>query len=260
MAGDRATGGPIWRRPSHGGDSNMMKHLIANFLCIACAAAMMAGSPSAASAQAAKPSVPADLRNVRYCEILTMVRQRLTFDIAVYNTLGLNFCPDAEWKALDAEALAKQLKVDRVNLNGPRYWTLNAIKAAGDTAGGKTETFGGIAMTQRATLKLKLWQAKQGGYRVNTIRRSTTFFYKAGSEVYELVSPKGDVYMMQSYAQIIDPKLTIDDLPKLGQRLKLPKGWKYQVRTLSADYALKAEGTAYVVQDDLDNTYQRRGK
>lgn len=205
-----------------------------------------------------KHEIPADLRNVRYCEILTLKRHRLTFDVAVYNTLGLNFCPEDKWKALNEKALAKAGHLSAVRLNGPRYWTLNAIQASGDSKNGETLSFGGIAMTQRATIKLKLWQARLGGYRVSTIKRTTVFTYKKGALVYELVSPKGDVYMMQSYAQIVDPKLSIDDLPNLGKRLKLPKGWKYQTRTLGADYDLKANGTAYVVQDDLDNSYQRR--
>jgi hypothetical protein len=223
------------------------------------AAAMIAAAAPAA-AQTAKPLIPDDLRNVRYCEVLTMTRHRLTFDINVYNTLGLNFCPAEQWAALDAKALAREFKVSAVKLNGPRYWTLDAIKASGETAAGRTETFGGIAMTQRATLKLKLWQAKEGGYRVNTIRRNTAYLFKAGRPVFELVSPKGEVYMMQSYAQIVDPKLSYDDLPKLGARLKLPKGWRYQVHTLTADYTLTANGTAHLVQDDLFNSYQRRGK
>ncbi len=219
---------------------------------------LVAGATIPAAAQAAK--VPKDLRNVRYCEVLTMVRHRLTFEISVYNTLGQNFCPPDKWAALDAKKLAKELKVTRVKLNGPRYWTLDSIEAAGATASGETATFGGIAMTKRATIDLKLWQATLGGYKVSAIKRTTVFNYKAGRPVYELVSPKGDVYMMQSYSQIVDPKLTIDDLATLGGRLKLPKGWTYRTRTLDADYALKAEGTAYVVQDDLYNSYQRRGK
>ena len=56
----------------------------------------------------------------------------------------------------------------------------------------------------------------------------------------------------------MDPKLTADDLPKLGARLKLPKGWSFRTRTLEADYALKADGVAYVINDSLYNSYQRR--
>ena len=37
----------------------------------------------------------------------------------------------------------------------------------------------------------------------------------------------------------------------------LPLGWKYQVRNLDSNLEMKTGGKAYVVQDDLKDTYQR---
>jgi hypothetical protein len=62
---------------------------------------------------------------------------------------------------------------------------------------------------------------------------------------------------MQSYAQIRDPDLRIGQLPSLGDRLSLPEGWRYRTRRLQHDFVLRANGTATVIQDDLQNTYQR---
>ncbi len=63
---------------------------------------------------------------------------------------------------------------------------------------------------------------------------------------------------MQSYAQIVDPHLTEADLSTLATRLKLPVNWQYRVRILDADYVVRAvNGIAYVIHDDLENTYQR---
>lgn len=218
--------------------------------------------PSAVAQETPKPGVPAELRDVRYCEIIAVNRTRLTLNVEVYNTLGLNFCPAEQWAKLDAKALAKERKLTAVKLNGPRYWTIDKIEAQGATAGGKIEDFGGVPMVLRATLSTKLWQGSVGDkfYTPNTVKRTTVFHYKAGRPVYELVSPKGDVYMMQSYAQIVDAKLTADDLPKLGERLRLPKGWTFRTRVLEEDYALKADGTAYVINDEMYNSYQRREK
>ena len=117
-------------------------------------------------------------------------------------------------------------------------------------------------MGLRATIKTKLWQGTVGDtfYAPNEVKRETVWHYKAGQPVFELISPTGDIYVMQSYAQIVDPKLSFADLPKLGERLKLPAGWKYQTRTLTADDAVKANGLAYVVNDDMYNSYQRRAK
>jgi len=84
------------------------------------------------------------------------------------------------------------------------------------------------------------------------------YTYDAGKPVYELTSPEGDVYIMQSYAQIADPDLTMDDLPTLGSRLALPDGWTYTTRMLTEPFELVTTGLAYVLQDELYNSYQRR--
>jgi hypothetical protein len=62
---------------------------------------------------------------------------------------------------------------------------------------------------------------------------------------------------MQSYSQVVDPKLVIDDLKSLGARLELPEGWSYEARVLAEDSKLMAEEESYVVTDDFKNAYQR---
>jgi len=89
------------------------------------------------------------------------------------------------------------------------------------------------------------------------VQRTTTYVYKAGNRVYQLTSPDGEVYRMQSYTQIYDPKLTITDLDTLAERLTLPDGWRYESRLLTEDSELKADGLAYVINDDLGNSYQK---
>jgi len=44
----------------------------------------------------------------------------------------------------------------------------------------------------------------------------------------------------------------------LGEQLQLPVGWTYRSRVLDQDLSLLANGVAYVVQDNLFNSYQRR--
>lgn len=75
--------------------------------------------------------------------------------------------------------------------------------------------------------------------------------------VYELTAPNGDVYRMQSYAQIADPNLTIADLETLDTRLNLPQGWTYQALVLTEDSELKANGLVYVINDNPYNSYQK---
>jgi hypothetical protein len=55
----------------------------------------------------------------------------------------------------------------------------------------------------------------------------------------------------------VDKTLTYDDLPGLGAKLKLPDGWRYSTTVPQQDIVAGAKGKATVVQDDLDNTYQK---
>jgi hypothetical protein len=61
---------------------------------------------------------------------------------------------------------------------------------------------------------------------------------------------------MQSYSRTVDPKLSYADLKTLGTKLKLPTGWKYRVKVLDRDLGVGViNGTAHIVQDDLQDTY-----
>lgn len=201
-----------------------------------------------------------NLRNQRYCEVLIGKRDWLKLEVRVFNTQGLNLCPEAQWSSLTKESIAKDYDASIAILNGPRYWMMDEIQAAGNTVNDVKETFGGIEMNLRATVKLSLLKQLMGSknYTANEVARTTNFVYRAGSTVYELTSPAGDVYVMQSYSQIVNPALNIKDLPVLSEQLKLPAGWTYRSRMLDQDLSLVANGVAYVLQDNLSNSYQRR--
>lgn len=201
-----------------------------------------------------------NLRDQRYCEILYGKRDWLKLEVKVFNTQGLNLCPEDQWAKLSKESIAKQYNASFVLLNGPRYWMMDEIKAAGTTVNNIKESFGGIEMNLRATIQLGLLKQLIGSksYSPNEIVRTTSWIYRAGSPVYELTSPAGDVYIMQSYSQIVNKNLKMKDLASLGQYLKMPAGWTFSSRILDKDLALLADGIAYVLQDDLFNSYQRR--
>jgi len=200
------------------------------------------------------------LRDQRYCEVLYGKRHYFKLEVKVFNTQGLNLCPEDQWKTLTKESIEKAYGASFVVLNGPRYWVMDEIQAAGATVNQTKESFGGIEMNLRATIELGLIKQLMGSkyYSPNEIVRTTAFIYKAGTPIYELISPAGDVYVMQSYSQIVNSKLTMNDLPDLAKQLKLPTGWKYQSRVLDQELSLVANGVAYVLQDNLSNSYQRR--
>lgn len=220
------------------------------------AATVLGLSLSCAVAQ----QVPTDLRGTRYCEIIPVYRDGLSFHLEVYNTLGQNDCPPAAWNAIDPKKLADELGAVEVVMNGPRFWVMDRIVAAGATKEGKTRTFDGLAATQRATLALPLRDILFGArpYTERTVKRDTTYVYDAGKPVYEITDDKGRTYVMQTFADIVDKNLAMADLPGLGSRLKLPAGWRYATRILDREMRLTATGEAFLVQDDLQNSYQRR--
>src|SRR5262249_21302415 len=93
-------------------------------------------------------------------------------------------------------------------------------------------------------------------YTEHKVSRRTQFSFDAGGPVFELMSPSGDLYVMQSYSQIVDRSLRMADLQNLGSRLKLPAPWRFRTRILSAPLTVIATGEARIVQDEFENTYQ----
>ena len=79
--------------------------------------------------------------------------------------------------------------------------------------------------------------------------------YSKGKAVYELVDPDGHIYVMQAR----DEKFPIESLAKLGDHMKLPKGWQYRTRVLADDLIINLvpDRTTYVVGDDFHQYYTR---
>ena len=197
------------------------------------------------------------VRDARYCEIIPVVRKGLHLEATVYNTLGLNDCPASTWDAITEDAMKQRFGALTVLLNGPRHFLMDQITASGATKAGETIEAGGLKLTERATIDVGLLDLLHRPYREETIDRDTVYLFKAGRPVFMLQAPGGKSYVMQAYAGIIDKTLTYDDLPGLGAKLKLPSGWRYTSMVPDKDLILGAAGKAIVVQDELDNTYQK---
>jgi hypothetical protein len=197
------------------------------------------------------------LRGLRYCEVLLLRSGDGGVTAEVWTTMGMSDCPDDEWSALDATGIASERGAVLALLNGPRYWTLDSI----DTdlrAGAPETTFGQIPMFRAATIDFGAQVPTQTPYTERAIERDTIFGWDAGTAVHELVADDGTTYVMQARSQIVDATLEEEDLATLGDRLDLPAGWSYRVRTLDEPLELSStDGVAVVVQDELQNTYQR---
>lgn len=220
-------------------------------------AALVACAGVAAIAPAADASAPrgglSGLHDLRYCEVIGLKGVPPTAVATVWNTVGLNTCPAALWDALDARGLAQELGDSVVLLNGPRHFLMDSVTGSA----GRGRTFHGLRMRKVATIPIRrAADLAQAAYTDRTIVRENTWRWKKGRTVFELVAPGGDTYVMQSYAQIKDPTLTLAKLGALGRRLAPPPGWRYRARKLTRPLTLKANGTATIVQDELQDTYQ----
>jgi hypothetical protein len=218
---------------------------------------LLFATPEASAEPVAKSDTIEGTRDARYCELIPVVREGLHLTATVYNTLGLNDCPPAVWDAITEEAMKQRFDALTVLLNGPRHFLMDSITAAGATKAGKTIEAGGLQFTERASIDVGLMDLMHRPYREVTIDRDTIYRFKAGNPVFMLEAPSGSRYAMQAYSQIVDKSLDYAGLSALGSRLKLPSGWRYTTLTPETDLVLGAKGTATVVQDELENTYQK---
>lgn len=194
-----------------------------------------------------------DFFGKRYGEVLLVTVGESGPEATVYNTFPLNDCPAALWDKLDADALAKENGAAAALLNGPRYWLMSSIDKFA-TGPQETKTFGGIEMIRQATVQLA--SQNPAPYSVNKVARHTVFHFDAGRPVFELVDPEGQRWVMQTWSQIVDTNLGLQDLPGLGRRLNLPEGWRYETRVLTDRLSVNTSTQdAHVMQDDLTNTY-----
>jgi hypothetical protein len=221
---------------------------------------------SAAGSATTRSGITDGLRNSRYCEVIPITMSGDHLVARVYSTQGVSDCPDEVWSTLTEQGVMRQYKAIQARLNGPRYWTIDGVSASGVSRNGESFTFGsdpGLETVLRATITTRKGEGNIGSsyYRPNEVRRDTVVVFKGGRPVFELTDPDGRVYIMQSYARFVDTGLGYDQLADLGSKLDLPDGWRYSTRTLDGDYALSTAGTdgiAYVLMDNLGNSYQRR--
>lgn len=213
-----------------------------------------AGSSTDASLPDDVPRTPIG-RDARYCEILLAFPSASAIRVEVWGTQGLNDCPMADWDAIDSADVRASTGAAVVIRNGPRHWLPD--RTTGVLPERAPAYFGTLLMQQLATIELPPGMMSSTPYTERTILRDTRFEIDAGREVYELLAPDGSIYVMQAYAQIVDPTLTASDLPGLGARLSLPAGWSYRARTLDATLVVDTPGMATVLQDELQNSYSR---
>lgn len=195
-----------------------------------------------------------NLRGQRYCEIII---PKSFSDYAVYNTWGLNDCPQDIWSKITVSGVKKEMGVHFAHLNGPRYWVIDGFKNT-TLINPMTKTICGLPLREAGVLHISLFELLKSSsfYKEHIVARQTTWIFDAGKPVYELISPTNKVFVMQSYS-VQNTAQTPESLSQLGIKLNLPTGWKFKTGTLKKLELLQAiDNKATVIQDDLLNTYQ----
>lgn len=228
------------------------------------AAAVAFSLISLAPAQA--DDLPSDIRDYPYCELIPDTVGDGVITEHVFNTLGFNTCPKDTWSTITEQNVIDAYNAQygstglatSATLNGRRHWVMDTIKSdGGNSSSPDTLTVNGMELGKKAILTVPVGQATIGtnAYEVSTVQRSTTYVFKKGRKVYELIDPDKNVYVMQSYTDGVAP-LTLKKLDYIGKYNQLPEGWKYRVRKLTKDLNLTANGATQIVNDYFRNTYQ----
>lgn len=198
---------------------------------------------------------PKRLRGEAYHEVIVLYRYFNQIKAGVYSDTGEPLISDDVFARMDVDEIRKELGAMAVLKNGPRFYVVDEITGY---RMGAERNIGGHRMTQPGVVKLTFGHLlKRSPYTVKEVNRKTTYLFKKGEKVYELANPQNEVFTMQAASREIDKGLEIGDLDNLAARLNLPEGWKYRVRLLEADVKYEVADIAYVIQDDLQNTYQK---
>lgn len=229
--------------------------------------AMLAAMIGPACAQSEGKTVYIEkARNYVFCEIGLVYGKPPDVYAEVYNTTGISDCAPDKFDAIDPKALAEQFKASAILLN-PRHWWMMDHLTVHDA--GATRDLAGIKATWMARLPLppelveSVREGKKGfgqPYRPGVIHRNTKYEYAAGKPVYLMRDTNGHVYVMQTYAQFVNKDINEDMLPKLGDMLSLPLGWRFEAKVLDKDLTVVPAGNvAHVITDDFQDVYDGCG-
>lgn len=200
-----------------------------------------------------------DMRGYQFREVCLVTGATADTAVAnIWNTTGVCNAIPEQLDALDVEAIAQGNGALYATVGPLRTWMFDRLdvwEAGGDkNFGSITGTWMGAA--EASTMKQA---AEQGGYYPAYMYRNGTVTFDAGSQVYVLDAPDGEVFVMESFTRHWDAGLSEDKLAHLAERLDFPTGWGFRAELLDQDLEVSSahhSNLAHVVQDNLHNAYQ----
>jgi hypothetical protein len=163
--------------------------------------------------------------------------------------------------AIDPKTLAAELGAAFVYMNptpqtARRHWVMDQLWLF---KVGETVDFHGVLATWAASMSPELMKGMlKDDFVPGEIHRDTKYLYAKGNKVFLLRSPDGKTWVMQSYTTEVDTDLSYDQLSTLASKLKLPEGFKFEIKTLTKDLTIdprKANDVAHLVRDNLHDIY-----
>ena len=196
------------------------------------------------------------VRDARYCEIIPVVRHGCIpsppSTTRSASTIVRRRCGTRSVKRR-CEALRRLMVV----LNGPRHFVMDAIGGSRRHRRGRDHRCRRAWPHRAGDDQGRLAGMRTKPYRERTVDRETRSSLGPASRCSCWCGRTARVTPCSPTRRSVDKSLSYADLPALGSRLKLPAGWRYDTMTPDADLILGAKGKATIVQDDLDNTYQK---
>lgn len=204
-------------------------------------------------------------RGARFCELFFIKLKGDMKELHVYNPTGLNnmektgdSCPDGLINKVDLKGLREHYKMDGIYYNKPRHWICDQITIP---VGAKRK-LGDMAWYWMASSHMPAKTEMKPGfltYKHVPVERKSEIIFRAGKPVFLMDDPEGKTWVMKTYRDAYDQTYDkLKDLP--GRYNKLPEGYKFRVVTLEKDLILRpTEGTATVMQDEFENTFDYLG-
>ena len=202
-----------------------------------------------------------DARGAPWCEVGPVVGTPPDMTVHVYNSTSVDVCTVDRSDTLDPLALAAEFNVPKIIINPERFWAMDRVTFYN---AGEVVDFDGVKAVWAASMTPEMVRNILGAkrYTAAEIKRDTEWFYRKGKKVYLLRAPEGKVWVLQVYSHEVDKNLSMQNMDQIGEALVLPEGWTFEVKVLEKDLSIeprRADGVAYILRDNLANTYEGCG-
>jgi len=145
----------------------------------------------------------------------------------------------------------------KVKLNGPRFFVVDSIKR-NNIKSSELKSFHGLKMKKSLVFKIgfkDLLSGQNKNYVPRKIKSNSLLQFNSGSEVYELIDPKNNIFIMQSFSNQINSDINLGNISQIGKNLKLPPKWKFRTKILKKDLLIGTKKGLTIIQDEYRNTY-----